>query len=85
MEAPRTFTLDGISYDVEQFSPGVQQAIGIYHHFNNQLSVERLAVIKTEAALASVGKQIAEAASKELEAKRQAAAAPQEPANDPEA
>lgn len=73
MEAPTTFTLDGISYDVTQFSPGVQQAIGIYHKINMDLAAERLAVLKSESALQLIGKQIADAANRELEEKKKAA------------
>lgn len=62
----RTITLDGISYDVGQFSQGVQQAVAIYNAINAQLQTEQLAVVKSQAALQSIGAQIGEAVKKEL-------------------
>jgi cytolysin (calcineurin-like family phosphatase) len=78
MEAPSTFTLDGIAYDVSQFSPGVQQAISIYHRINMDLVNERMAVLKSESALQLIGKQIADAANRELEEKKAKATAPEQ-------
>ena len=69
----RTITLDGISYDIAQFSQGVQSAVGIYNAINADLQKEQLAVLKTQAALQSIGAQIADAVKKEL-AEKQAAA-----------
>jgi hypothetical protein len=74
MEQPRTINLDGISYDVSQFSQGVQQAVAIYNKFNGQLQDQQLEVMKTQAAIQQVGAQITEAVKKEL-AEKQAAAA----------
>jgi hypothetical protein len=73
MDQPRTINLDGISYDTQQFSQGVQQAIVIYNKFNSQLQDLQLEVMKTQAALQQVGGQISEAVKKEL-ADKQAAA-----------
>jgi len=70
MSEPRTITLDGISYDVAQFSEGVQSAVGIYNTFNAQLQVEQLAVMKTQAAMQGLSGQIVAAVRKELEEKR---------------
>lgn len=72
-EQTKTITLDGVSYDVAQFSQGVQSAIVIYNGFQADLQKEQLAAMKTQAALQSVGNQIAEAVKKELA--EQAAAA----------
>lgn len=72
----RTITLDGVQYDVAQFSVGVQSAIGIYNSFQADLQKEQLAVVKSQAALQSVGAQIAEAIKSELAAAAAAAAAP---------
>lgn len=69
-----SITLDGISYDVNQFSQGVQQAVGIYNQFQADLQKAQLEVIKSQAALQSVGGQIAEAVKKELAEKAAAAA-----------
>ena len=65
----RTITLDGISYDVAQFTQGVQNAIGIYNGFNADLQKEQMAAMKTQAAMQTVGAQIAEAVKGELAAK----------------
>jgi hypothetical protein len=69
----KTITLDGISYDVSQFSEGVQQAITIYNSFSADLQKAQLEVVKTQAAMQSVGAQIAAAVKKELEEKKAAA------------
>ena len=75
MEPTRTITLDGISYDVTQFSQGVQQAVMIYNKFSAQLQYQQLEVMKTQAAISQVGNQISEAVQKELAAKKAAAPA----------
>lgn len=69
MEQPKTINLDGVSYEVAQFSPGVQQAVAIYNKFNTQLQDAQLEVMKLQAALQQVGGQISEAVQKELAAK----------------
>lgn len=73
MTEPRTITLDGISYDVAQFSEGVQQAVAIYNTFAGQLQAEQLAVLKTQSAMQGLGAQISTAVRKELEEKKAAA------------
>lgn len=75
-EQARTITLDGVSYDVNQFSEGVQQAVVIYNTFNADLQKAQLEVVKTQAALQSIGSQITAAVRKELEAKNAAPVAP---------
>ena len=81
MEQPRTITLDGISYDVAQFSQPVQQAVAVYNTFAAELQKEQLAVIKTQAALQQLAGQLADAVKKELDEKKAAAeAAPAAPA-----
>lgn len=67
MEQPRTINLDGVSYEVERFSQGVQHAVLIYNKFTAQLQDQQLEVMKTQAALQQVGSQITEAVKKELE------------------
>lgn len=69
-EAARTITLDGVSYDVDQFTQGVQNAIAVYNGFNADLQREQLAAMKTQAAMQTIGGQIAEAVKKELEDKK---------------
>lgn len=61
-----TITLDGVQHDVSTFSQGVQQAVAIYNKFNVQLQEEQLAVVKTQAALQTIGAQIGEAVKAEL-------------------
>jgi hypothetical protein len=75
MEQTRSITVDGIGYDIGQFSQGVQQAVGIYNSFQADLNKAQLEVIKTQAALQSVGAQIGEAVKKELAEKAAAAKA----------
>jgi hypothetical protein len=61
-----TITIDGTSYDVSQFSQGIQNAVGIYNSINADLQREQLAALKSQAALQSIGAQIGEAVKKEL-------------------
>jgi ribosomal protein S16 len=69
MDQARSITVDGISYDVAQFSPEIQQAVGIYNTFAADLQKAQLDVIKCQAALQSVGAQISTAVKAELEKK----------------
>lgn len=73
-EQSRTITLDGTSYDVAQFSDGVQQAVVIYNAFQADLQKAQLEVVKNQSAMQSIGTQIAAAVRKELEDKAAAAA-----------
>ena len=79
MDQARSITVDGISYDVAQFSPEVQQAVGIYNTFSADLQKAQLDVIKCQAALQNVGSQISAAVKAELE-KKAADATPAAPA-----
>lgn len=81
----QTITLDGISYALDQFSQGVQQAVGIYNSFQADLQKAQLEVVKTQAALQNIGSQITEAVKKELADKAAAAAAEAAPAEEPAA
>jgi len=74
-EQARTINLDGESYDLDQFTPGVQQAVAIYNKFTAQLQDQQLEVMKTQAALQQVGQQITDAVKKELADKAEADAA----------
>lgn len=65
-QAKPTLTLDGVSHDVSQFSQGVQNAIVIYNTITAELQKEQVAVMKSQAALQSIGAQIGEAVKKEL-------------------
>lgn len=66
MDQTKTITLDGISYDLAQFSSGVQQAVGVYNTFSADLQKAQLEVMKNQAALQTLGGQITEAVKKEL-------------------
>ena len=66
MEQPKTINIDGQTYEVEQFSAGVQQAVFIYNTFNADLQRQQLEVMKTQAALQQVGQQITETVKQEL-------------------
>jgi hypothetical protein len=75
-EPVKTITLDGVSYEVSQFSEGVQQAVVIYNTFSVDLQKAQLEVVKCQAAMQSVGNQISAAVRKELDDKAAAEAAP---------
>lgn len=75
MDQARSINVDGISYDVSQFSQGVQQAVGIYNVFQSDLQKAQLEVIKAQAAMQSVSSQIVEAVKRELAEKAAAATA----------
>jgi len=68
-EQARTITLDGVSYDVAQFTDGVQQAVAIYNTFSADLQKAQLEVVKCQSAMQSVGNQITAAVKKELDEK----------------
>jgi hypothetical protein len=68
----QTMTIDGVQYEVEQFSQAVQQAVGIYNTFQADLQKQQLEVLKVQSALQSIGAQIIEAVKKELEEKKKA-------------
>ena len=83
----RTITLDGIAYDLAQFTDGIQQAVNVYNAINADLGKHQLEVVKCQAALQNIGGQISAAVKKELDDKKAAAekAAAELPANDPSA
>ena len=72
-EQTKTLTLDGVSYEVAQFSEGVQSAVNIYNTFAADLQKAQLEVVKCQSAMQSVGQQISAAVKKELEEKATAA------------
>jgi hypothetical protein len=84
-EQARTITLDGVQYAVDQFTPGVQQAVDIYNSFAADLQKAQLEVLKTQSAMQTVGAQITAAVKKELEEKKSAAEAANEPVVPPAA
>jgi hypothetical protein len=73
-EQTKTLTLDGVSYEVAQFSDGIQSAVNIYNAFAADLQKAQLEVVKCQSAMQSVGAQISTAVKAELEAKAAPAA-----------
>lgn len=72
----QTMTIDGVQYEIEQFSQAVQQAVGIYNAFQADLQKQQLEVLKTQSALQNIGAQIVAAVKKELEENKAAEEAP---------
>lgn len=75
MDQTKTITVDGKTYELDKLSPQIQQAVAIYNRFSADLSEAQLTVIKCQAAVTSVGQQIAEAIKKADEAAPAAPAA----------
>lgn len=65
MEKTQTITVDNVNYDLSTLSDGIKQAVGFYNAINLDLGKAQLEVIKSQAALANIGAQIAEAVKKE--------------------
>lgn len=78
MDQTRSITVDGISYDLAQFSDAVKQAVAVYNKFQADLQAAQLEVIKSQSAMQTIGAQIADAVKKEL-ADKAAAATTAEP------
>lgn len=76
-QAKQTITLDGEQYALDQFSPAVQQAVGVYNTINADLQKAQLEVVKCQAAMQNISAQVGEAVKKELAAKAEAEAAPE--------
>lgn len=70
----QTITLDGQAYELAQFSPAVQQAVGIYNAIGVDLQKAQLDVVKCQAAMQSISAQIGETVKKELADKAAASA-----------
>jgi hypothetical protein len=69
----QSITVDGISYDLAQFTDEVKAAVGVYNAINLDLQKAQVEVLKGQAALQTIGTQIATAVRKELDAKKSAA------------
>jgi len=78
MDSKNQITIDGVAYDVAQFSPSVQQAVGVYHKFAADLQAAQLEVVKSQAAMQTIGSQIGDAVKKELAAQEETAEEPAE-------
>jgi hypothetical protein len=68
MTTPQSITVDGIGYDVAQFSDEVKGAIGLYNTINLDLQKANIEVVKHQAALQTIGAQVSNAVRKELAA-----------------
>ena len=73
-QAAQTLTIDGVNHEVTNFSPAIQQAVGIYNTFQADLQKAQMEVVKVQAAVQSIGNQISEAVKAELEAGKEAVA-----------
>lgn len=62
----QSITLDGISYALDQFTPAVQQAVGIYNAIAADLSKAQIEVVKSQAAMQHISAQISDTVKKEL-------------------
>lgn len=65
----QSINVEGVEYAVSQFSPAVQQAVGIYNTVATDLQKAQLEVIKCQAAMQNIGSQITAAVKEELAAK----------------
>jgi hypothetical protein len=65
-EPTKTITVDGTEYPVTQFSETVQRLVAIHTEWRNDLTKERLAVAKTEAAIRSLEAELSQTVTKEL-------------------
>jgi hypothetical protein len=75
-QAKQTITLDGEQYALDQFSPAVVQAVGIYNTIAADLQKAQVEVVKCQSAMQSISAQLGDAVKKELAAKAEAEAAP---------
>lgn len=81
-ESPPEIILDGVSYNINNFSPTIQAMVNIRSRWEDDLSRERAAVLKTEQAIKALDEQLAKIVQEELKAKSDAARAQQAPATE---
>lgn len=72
---PTTITIDGTEHQVSSFSETVQRLVEIHTTWRNDLTVERLDVAKTEAAIRGLDTELSGLVAKELADKAAADAA----------
>lgn len=60
LEVPTTLTFDGKEYNVADFSPTIQNLVGIHTQWQNDLNAERRAAAKTEAAIKQLDMEISQ-------------------------
>lgn len=69
--------LDGVSYNITNFSSTVQAMVHIRSRWEDDLARERAAVLKSEQAMKALDEQLAKVVQDELRAKAEAARAAQ--------
>lgn len=69
IQAPTSITVDSVDYPVSGFSESVQRLVAIHTEWQNELSKERMAVAKTEAAVRALNAELTQLVSSELSAK----------------
>lgn len=69
IQVPTTITVDSVDYPVASFSESVQRLVTIHTEWQNELSKERMAVAKTEAAVRALNAELTQLVSAELAAK----------------
>lgn len=72
LEAPKSLTIDGVDYQVADFSESVQRLVQVHTFWRNDLNTERLAVAKTEAAIRNLDAELTQLVAAELKAKAEA-------------
>lgn len=66
IEAPENLVIDDTTYPVSQFSEAVRRLVLIHTEWRNELTKERLAVAKTEAAIRNLDAELTQLVAKEL-------------------
>lgn len=74
--------LDGVSYNINNFSPTVQAMVNIRSRWEDDLAKERASVLKTEQAIKALDDQLAKIVQDELTAKAEAARKAKEEVSD---
>jgi len=81
--SPPEIILDGVSYNINNFSQTVHAMVNIRSRWEEDLAEERAAVLKTESAIRALDEQLSKIVTDELKAKAEAAAKSKEaPAED---
>ena len=65
--------LDGISYNVSNFSPTIQAIVNMRNRWEGDLVEERAAVLKTESAIRTLDDQLTKTVTEELQARAKVA------------
>lgn len=70
IQMPVNLTIDGVDHPVSAFSEQVQRLVFIHTSWRNDLQKERLAVMKSEAAVRALDAELAQLVASELSAKK---------------